>query len=260
MLRVIKENVIFRNLLLAIVTLVLLFVAWLKYLDIYTDHDNFIKLPDFDGFHVTELDSIFTLLDLRYTVIDSIFDKSKKKGVVVNQDPLAGTDVKSNRRVYLTINSIQTRRVSFPDVFDLTLRQAVRILRSNGLEVGKLEYQSNIAINKILDSRINGRSIEVGQDLYHGTTIDLIVGRGLGDERVPVPNLVGLSRIEANIILKSTSLNLGLEYFHTNVVDSNSAIIYKQYPQSINENKVSIGSSLDLYFKQRTQKKTDNNE
>tara|TARA_B100001758_G_C18416906_1_gene620855 strand:- start:14902 stop:15672 length:771 start_codon:yes stop_codon:yes gene_type:complete len=253
MLRVIKENVIFRNFILAIVTLVLLFVAWLKYLDIYTDHDNFIRLPDFKGIHITDLDSIITGLDLRYAIIDSIFDNSKKKGVVVNQDPLPGNDVKSNRRVYLTINSIQTRRVSFPDIFDLTLRQAVRILRINGLDVGKLEYQSNIAINKILDSRINGRSIKVGQEIYHGTTVDLVVGRGLSYERVTIPNLVGLSRNEANIILKSTSLNLGLEYFHSNVIDSNSAVIYRQYPESIDENKVSIGSSLDLYFKQKTE-------
>lgn len=254
MLRIFKENILFRNLLLASITLLLLFVVWLKYLDLYTNHNNFIKVPDFDGIHITELDSLVDILDLRYIIIDSIFDKSKQKGVVVNQDPFPNTDVKKNRRIYLTINSIQSRQVSFPDVFDLTLRQAVRKLKSYGLEVGKLEYRSNIATNKVLDFKINGISIEIGQQLYHGTVVDLEVGRGLSYKKVAIPNLVGLSRNEANIILKSNSLNLGLEYFNSDVIDSNTSIIYRQYPEAVDENKVSVGSSLDLYFEKRTQK------
>ena len=72
------------------------------------------------------------------------------------------------------------------------------------------------------------------------------------DETVLIPNLIGLSRIEANIILKSTSLNIGLEHFNNDVFDSNSAIIYKQFPvlDSIDENNmINIGSTIDLYFK-----------
>ena len=92
--------------------------------------------------------------------------------------------------------------MNFPDVFDLTLRQAVSKLEKNGLLVGKLEYRPDIATNKVLDFKVNGISIDIGQELYHGTTIDLIVGQGLGDEKVIIPNLVGLTRVEANIILK----------------------------------------------------------
>ena len=39
----------------------------------------------------------------------------------------------------------------FPDVYDLTLRQALRKIEIIGLTVGKLEYKSDIATNKILD-------------------------------------------------------------------------------------------------------------
>ena len=76
----------------------------------------------------------------------------------------------------------------------------------------------------------------------------MIVGKGLSNEKILVPNLIGLLRAEANVILKSTSLNIGLEYFNTAVVDSNSAIIYKQYPSYIDGKELSIGSPLDLYF------------
>ena len=126
---------------------------------------------------------------MRYEIIDSIFDKSKLKGVVVNQDPLPNTKVKENRKIYLTINSLQTRKVYFPDIYDLTLRQAVRKLNKNGLEVGKLTYRSDIATNKILNYKVNGINIEIGQELYHGTTVDLVVGKGLSNEKILVPNL-----------------------------------------------------------------------
>ena len=116
------------------------------------------------------------------------------------------------------------------------------------MKVGKLEYQPDIATNKVLDFKVNGMAIEIGQELYYGTIIDLVVGQGLSNEKVVVPNLIGLSRVEANIILKSTSLNIGLEYFNNVISDSNYAIIYKQYPQAIESKEISIGSSIDLYF------------
>jgi len=53
---------------------------------------------------------------------------------------------------------------------------------------------------------------------------------------------------EVDIILKSTYLNIGLEYFNNDVSDSNSAVIYKQFPKASKSKKISIGSSMDLYF------------
>ena len=115
----------------------------------------------------------------------------------------------------------------------------------------------DIATNKILNYKVNGISIEIGQELYHGTTIDLVVGKGLSNEKINIPNLIGLSRIEANIVLKSASLNIGLEYFNAEVSDSNSAVIYKQYPSFSEYKKVNIGSSLDLYFSLQTNNKEE---
>ncbi len=248
MFKLLKDKKLYKNVFLAGVVLILLFVGWLKYLAIYTNHDDFILIPELYDIEISSLDSLANTHGFRYEIIDSIFDKSKPKGVVINQDPLPNTKVKENRKIYLTINSLQTRKVYFPDIFDLTLRQAVRKLNKNGLEVGNLTYRSDIAINKILSYKVNGIIIEIGQELYHGTTVDLIVGKGLSNEKILVPNLIGLLRAEANVILKSTSLNIGLEYFNTAVVDSNSAIIYKQYPSYIDGKELSIGSPLDLYF------------
>lgn len=238
----------YKNLFFAGVTVLLLFLIWLKWLDLYTDHDNSFKLPNFYGVYIASLDSLVDSYGLRYDIIDSVSDKSKQRGVIVNQDPLAGSYVKKNRKIYLTMNSLASSKVIFPNVFDLTLRQAVNEIQKIGLEVGKLEYRADIATNKVLASNVNGIIIDVGQELYHGTIIDLVVGQGLSDEKVIVPNLIGLSRVEANIVIKSTSLNIGLQYFNNEVLDSNNAVIYKQYPEPDEVKEISLGSSIDLYF------------
>jgi len=249
MSEIIKDKKLYKHLLLAIITLVFLFVGWLKYLDYYTMHDEYIKVPDFNNMLITQLDSVVEANNIRYEIIDSIFDRNRTKGIVLNQDPEPFTDVKKNRKIYLTINALQTRKVAFPDIYDLSLRQAIPKLNKNGLEVGELEYRSNIATNKVLDYKINGIKIEIGQELYIGTIVDLVVGKGLGKESVIVPNLIGLTRMEANIIVKSISLNIGSELFNL-VEDSAFAVIYKQFPIGNDHNRLNIGSAIDLFFNQ----------
>jgi beta-lactam-binding protein with PASTA domain len=248
MFKIIKDKSLYKHLLFAVVTVLVLFFFWLKWLDIYTQHDNFIKVPDLTGVHITKLDSLLDSYKLRYEIIDSVSYDFKQKGVVVNQDPLQKTDVKKNRKIYLTINALRVKKVNFPDVFDLTLREAVKKIQKHGLVVGRLEYRPDIATNKVLAFKVNGIDIDIEQELYYGTIVDLVVGQGLSNEKVIIPNLIGLSRVEANIILKSTSLNVGLEYFEEDILDSSLGVIYKQYPQ-VDENKeINIGSSIDLFF------------
>ena len=55
--------------------------------------------------------------------------------------------------------------------------------------------------------------------------------------------------MEANIIIKSLSLNIGSEIF-TSVEDSTFAVIYKQFPIGNDENTLNIGSAIDLFFNQ----------
>jgi hypothetical protein len=94
MLSIFNDKILYKNLVLALVTLVLLFVGWLKYLNYYTLHDNFIKVPNFNNIQIAKLDSIVEANNIRYVIIDSIFDRSKLKGILVNQDPEPQTNVK----------------------------------------------------------------------------------------------------------------------------------------------------------------------
>tara|TARA_B100000902_G_C27312751_1_gene919387 strand:- start:2292 stop:3089 length:798 start_codon:yes stop_codon:yes gene_type:complete len=243
-----QEKPILKHLIISFFFLFLLFSSWLVFLDYYTLNNKHVQVPDLTNVSVSKLDSIIHANDLQYIIIDSIFDRNRSRGVVINQIPAPLSFVKQNRRIYITINSLYSKKITFPDIRDFTLRQAVRKLKILDFEVGSLNYRPDIARNRVLDFSVNGINIYPGQELYVGTVIDLVLGKGLSKEQVLIPNLIGLNRMEANIILKSKSLNIGSQVFNLSYTDSSDAIIYKQYPIADDINMLNIGSSIDLFF------------
>lgn len=243
-----RNKVFIKQIIYAFAAMILCFFFWLKYIDIYTLHDEYIDLPNFYGIHVNDLDSVTNKLDLRYVIIDSVFNKKVEKGTILEQDPIVGTKVKKNRRVYFTINALQNKIVSFPNITDLSLRQAVRMLENIGLVVGELEHKPDLARNVVLNQKVNGIKIKAGQELFVGTKIDLVIGSGLSDKITIMPNLIGLTVSSAQTEIKVASLNLGAVIFDEGITDSATAVIYKQNPKADEKRKVKLGTSIDIYL------------
>jgi len=243
-----KNRVLYKQIIFAFCAMFLCFFLWLKYIDIYTHHDEHIVLPGFYGVHIQDLDSICQELDLRYIIIDSVFNKKEEKGIILEQDPRAGTNVKENRRIYFTINALQNKVITFPYITDLSLRQTVRKLESLGLVVGELEYKPDLAKNVVLNQKVNGIQIKEGQELFLGTIVDLVIGSGLSDKTTSIPNLLGLNLQQAQTEIKVASLNLGAVIFDEGIIDSTNAMVYKQNPKLNEKIKVKLGTSIDIYL------------
>jgi eukaryotic-like serine/threonine-protein kinase len=231
-----------------------IFILWftLKALDIYTLHGSSIDVPDFEGKHISELDDYADDYDVRYEIIDSIYDFRLEKGSVVMQDPAAGTRVKDNRKVYLTVVALQPEQVEMPNLIDLTLRQATAMLETYGLAVGKLQYVPDIATNAVLKQKFKGKVIEEGSLIEKGSKIDLVLGQGEDNEKVEIPDLYGMKQGEAIKELKANSLNLGEEIFEDGA-DTTVSRVYKAVPGF--RNVVSMGTSVKLYY--RSERKHD---
>jgi beta-lactam-binding protein with PASTA domain len=247
-LAIFKNRVFYKQLVFAIFAMLLCFFLWLRYIDFYTLHDEYIVLPDFYGVHINDLDSVCQELDLRYVIIDSVFNKKVEKGTILEQDPIVGTKVKENRRVYFTINALKNKIVTFPYITDLSLRQAVRKLENFGLVVGNLEYKPDLARNVVLSQKVNGIKIKAGQELFVGTAVDLVIGSGLSDKTTTIPNLMGLTMQKAQTEIKVASLNLGAVIFDEGISDSSAAMVYRQNPKVNEKRKVKLGTSIDIYL------------
>lgn len=227
-----------------------LLVGVLVYLNLYTNHNNTIELPDFTGVHIDEVDSFFTAQSLRYVVIDSIFNRDKEAGTVIDQDPKPGIHVKENRRIYLTTIAKKRQQVAMPYLIDLTHRSAMAKLKRIGLEIGDLSYVPNLAKNAVIKQKINGEEVKVGEIFPIGTKVDLVLGDGLSDVRVELPLLEGLSYQDAQMVLQLNSLNIGLAVFNENVIDSSKAIVYRQRPVAKEGRMIKLGSPVDVFLHQ----------
>lgn len=221
------------------------------FLFIFTRHGQNYPVPNFIGLKQFEVVKMANKYRLRVEVTDSVYILTRKPGTVVEQNPIAGTKVKQNRRVLLTLNARNPKKVEMPNIIGVTLRQAKAILDLQGLIVGNLTFVPDIAVNNILEQKYKGKPIEPGKLIHKGSRVDLILGRGMQNERTGLPLLIGLNQSESRSRLIEASLNLGqVKYDETikDYKDSLNAMVYSQYPTYSESNSISFGARVDIWL------------
>ena len=227
-----------------------LMLGVLFYLKLYTNHDNTIELPDYTGVYIDDVDSLLKAQSLRYVVIDSIFNKEKQPGSIIDQDPKPGIHVKENRRIYLTIIAKKRKQIAMPYLIDLTHRSAIAKLKGLGLVIGDLSYVPNLAKNAVLKQKVGGKEVEAGKYLPIGTKVDLVLGNGLSQVEVELPFLEGLTYEDAELVLQLSSLNIGLAVFDASVTDSTKAVVYRQRPAAREGRLIKLGRPVDIFLRE----------
>ena len=172
-----KSKLFFKHLAIAIITLMLAIWGIFKFLDIYTHHAETAEVPNFKGKYISELNSFIEGKNVRYTIIDSIYDPTEKPGIVVKQDPEEKTLVKHNRIIYLYVTSMQAPQIEMPKLVDRSERQAIFMIESYGLKVGKRKEISGDCKGCVLKQLYNGKEIEAGVAIKKGSKIDLYIGK-----------------------------------------------------------------------------------
>ena len=248
-LRFIFSKAFLINLVVAAVIVVVGVYLFMNFLDGYTRHNEAVKVPDFEGFHYTELSNYTADKDVDFEIIDSVYDADLQRGIVIEQHPKANNLVKPGRKIYLTINSVSPPMVMVPEVRDMTLRSALNKLSSYGLKVGQIKAIPSECNDCIVDLEINGKSVRAGKRVKEGIQVDLYVGAGMSNELIPMPSLYKKTLAEADSLLKTQGLNKGIIRFDSTVVakeDSVKAFVFKQFPDFIPGAEINLGSSVDL--------------
>jgi beta-lactam-binding protein with PASTA domain len=222
-----------------------------QFFDSYTRHEEYVEVPDFNGFHYSELKLLVAESDVHYIISDSVFDPEKPRGIVLDQIPKAGDQVKPGRKIYLTINATIPPSVLLPELMDYTVRQAVNKIPTYGLSVDSIIYRPAECDNCVIGVLYNGEEISAGTLIERGKSISLIVGMGFGNERIVVPYLYKLGFNEAKEKLYSLGLNVGFVDYDTTITtksDSDAAFVFKQFPVYDTNTMVFQGQSVDFYL------------
>ncbi len=239
------------NIIASVGLAVLVFGLTYKWLDGYTRHGTSISVPDLRGMVAADLDEFLMYKSLRYKVTDStIYSLDKPPGTIIEQEPRPSEKVKEGRTIYVTITRSTPPGVKVPDLLDNSLRQAELILKSYGLVVGELIYKPDLAKNAVLAMQVNGTELEPGDEVTKGTVIDLVLGDGFGNTKVPVPDLFNLTLDEAMFVIRASSLNIGNLAFDNSVLDSSKARVYRQFPELGESSVINQGEAIDLFLTQ----------
>jgi eukaryotic-like serine/threonine-protein kinase len=171
-----RSRQFFIHLAIIIAVILILFFSVRKFLSSYTNHGEFVVVPDFRNLHISQLDTFVQKKDVSYQIIDSIYDPKEKPGIVLRQDPESNDRVKHNRKVYLYVTGLVPPGVIMPKLIDRSERQARLIIETYGLKVGKITPKEADCNGCVLSQSIRGVEIEPGKDVKKGSVVDLVVG------------------------------------------------------------------------------------
>jgi beta-lactam-binding protein with PASTA domain len=228
------------------VLVVLLSWFWLSW---YTDHGEFVTIPDLKGQSLESAVEILEDLDLEPVVIDSIWSDTSAKGSVNYVMPMPGSTIKEGRQVYLTIFS------KTPPMETITIKSgeyaavAMVKLKNKGIDYDVSYQPNNNFVGSVIGIRYQGKEIKFNDQLPRGCKVVLIVGTG-DNAKIPVPDLHGLSYLEAQRLLKSLGLIPQL-FFDATPSDGDSLeykVCTQEPPYSPGALDLNSGSIMDIYL------------
>lgn len=151
---------------------------------------------------------------------------SVEQGLVISQDPVAGSRIPTGYTVVLQVSS-GTGNIEVPDLTGNPSAEAKVALENLGLAIQLTEGKSDT----VPQGSIVSQTPEAGTMVAPGSTVLVVVSTGstgqkteeeaetIPDDKTAIPNLIGLTEQEAKAALASSSLTLG------SVAQENSATV-----------------------------------
>ena len=240
------------NLLLVFLLCGFFYIVFFSSLSLITGHNSHARVPNVLNQDVKI--AVKFLEQLGFEVeVDSAYEPKMKPLMVLSMIPDTGSSVKTGRTIFLTINKAEPPLTPMPKLTDLSFRSAIRILESARLVLGDTIRKPDYAKGAVLEQLYNGKTITAGDMIPQGSKITLVVGDGLNNVEMDVPDVIGSTADEGITILNGAGLS-PIIIWDGVITDSSSAIIYKQSPAPYNElevpNRIKEGDVMDIRIKQ----------
>ncbi|WMI69711.1 PASTA domain-containing protein [Mangrovimonas sp. YM274] len=179
LVKFLTSKVFLKQLALALAVILVLCFLILQWLKSTTNHGEFVEVPELKGKTLETVEIQLSDRTLRMEIQDSAnYNPDYPKYSVIEQYPLAGTQVKENRKIYVILNPSGYRKVAVPDIVRRTFRQAKPTLEALGFEVGKIRYEDDLGKDEVIDVEFEGQPIKAGEMLPLTSKIDLVLGNG----------------------------------------------------------------------------------
>ena len=154
--------------------------AVLLSLDGFTRHGEFIVVPDLEHVSLSKAQELLEKSHLRYEVRDSTaYNKEYPPYTVMKQTPEANEKVKKDRKIYLSINPNNFRKIDLPNIIRRPIKEVRPNLASLNIKIGRVTYVNDISKDAVLRAFYKGKEIKPGDKILENSSIDLECGNGL---------------------------------------------------------------------------------
>jgi beta-lactam-binding protein with PASTA domain len=241
------------NVLVALFLGGLIIFGFLQTLSLITKHGEYLTVPKVTHLKTEEAIDLLKRKGFDVEIQDSIYTDTAKMGVVIKQLPDANSTVKVNRTVLLIVNRVTMPLVDMPDLQGKSLNYAIEILKRSHLQLGDTSFRPDFMLGSVLEQHFKGGIIQPGAKIKWGSKINLVIGGGLQDVRIPVPDVTGMMYGEAKAVLQDNGINLGALIVEPGIKDTLAAYIIKQSPPRLSDLDKKImymqsGQLMDLWL------------
>ncbi len=239
--------------------MILIFGGVLLWLKFYTNHGQKLVLPQYVGIAVVEAEEDASDRSFEIIVNDSIHKVGVPGGIILTQNPSAGSLVKENRKIYVDV----TKHVA--DLIPLSeLRQMYgREYNSKKQELASLLINTEIKgrrydpgeSNHILEVYLGDKLIEgrggrtEGIQIEKGATLSFIVS-GTGGGEIEVMDFTCQILSQIRTIIEMRRLRIGNIEMRGVVTDQSNAYVIAQDPPYEEGKKLPMGSTINLVVQQ----------
>ena len=233
------------------ITFLVVFI-FLQLLSLITKHGEYLTVPGVTNMKTENAIKLLESKGFEVLIQDSVFVDSAARGIVLKQLPEPNSTVKVNRTVLLTVNRVTLPMVDMPSLQGKSLNYAIEILKRSHLQLGDTTFKPDFMMGSVLEQTYKGNVITSGTKVTWGSRIDLVIGGGLADTRMIVPNLVGLTYGEAKLLLEQNGISTGALIPDPGITDTLGAFVYKQSPPRFTEDKrpvyIQSGQLIDIWI------------
>ncbi len=221
-------------------------------LGVMTNHGAYLTVPSVVGKKTDEAVKFLESKGFEVVIKDSVYTDTAKNGIVLKQIPDPNSTVKINRTVLITVNRVTLPMIDMPALEGKSLNFALEILKRSHLKLGDTIYRPDFMRGSVLEQLFRGNKITSGSKIPWGSRVDLVIGSGLNQDPILVPQMEGMTFEEAKILLQENGILLGAVVADPDVVDSAAAFIWKQSPPRYDDQHEPVyiqpGQLMDLWI------------
>ena len=171
----------------------ILFINYLL-MPTYINQRSIIAIPNLEGLSVIEAESITRSEGIQLVVADTIFTNDISPGIILEQFPPAGKEVKVGRAIKIKITQLN-QKILVPELLGKTLRSSEIELDPIGISIDSVYYSYSPNYPKGI---VSWQSPAPLDSVRKGFGVRLEVSTGLApNDFVTVPDLQGIFYSEA---------------------------------------------------------------